>query len=75
MVFPVGDKFTMSKPLIEMTSWRKAHHMSRADVAKRFGVSPVTVWRWETGERRVSLDFAVKVSKAIGTTLERVLGL
>ena len=75
MVFPVGDKFTMSKPLTEMTSWRKAHHLSRADVAKRFNVSPVTIWRWETGERRVSLDFAVKVSKTIGAPLERVLGL
>lgn len=30
---------------------RKANHLSLAEVARDVGVTPTTVWRWETGKQ------------------------
>ena len=61
------------RKLIELTKYREANGLSRADLAERFGVSAVTVWRWEAGERFPSLKFLPKVAKMCGVSIEALL--
>ena len=63
------------RPLIEMKNWRKQNGMTRAMAAKHFGVSPVTVWRWEAGERRPARHLAARVSEEINVPLATLLGI
>ena len=34
---------------MQLKEWREANKLSRADAAELIGVSPVTLWRWESG--------------------------
>jgi DNA-binding XRE family transcriptional regulator len=52
-----------------MADARERHGVSRGTLAARIGVSPVTLWRWETGvslPRRPSIEaWAKRVSRMI----------
>lgn len=48
--------------------------MTQADLAQVVGVTPSTVSQWVSGEKRISLDNAIKVSNALGWPLDELLG-
>jgi len=63
------------RKLIELTSWRTRNGLSRAAAAEHFNVSPVTIWRWEAGERRPARHLAGRVSEETDVPLEVLLGI
>ena len=63
------------RPLVEMKNWRRERGMTRAMAAEHFQVSPVTIWRWEAGERRPARHLAARVSEEIDVPLATLLGI
>ena len=61
------------KKLTELTHYRAANGLSRQDLADRFGVSAVTIWRWEAGERFPSLRYLPDVAKLTGKSIEELI--
>jgi transcriptional regulator with XRE-family HTH domain len=59
--------------LDNLRQWRESNGLSRQDVADQFGVSAVTVWRWEAGERFPSVRYLPKLSKLTGISLEELM--
>lgn len=45
---------------------RKQAGMTQEDVALRMGVSPITVSRWETGTRQISLELFFDLAQLYG---------
>ncbi len=39
--------------------------ITTAELARRAGVNPITVWRWETGRRYVAPETASKLASAL----------
>lgn len=57
-----------------MASLRKAVGMSRAELARRLGVDPTTVWRWETsGSRPESPEVPEKLAALFRIDHDEVL--
>jgi transcriptional regulator with XRE-family HTH domain len=52
---------------------RTATGLSLAEVATKTGISPSTLSRIESGERRVTIDFLERIASALGTTAANVL--
>ena len=42
---------------------REARGITRDVVSGYFDVEPITVWRWENGERRISLQYFIEYCK------------
>jgi len=61
------------RKLTELTEYRASNGLSRQDVAEQFGVSAVTVWRWEAGERFPSLRHLPQVARLVGKSIEDLL--
>jgi len=55
----------------ELQSWRKQNGYSQSQLAKALGVIPVTVSRWERGERDIPpyLHLALKSLRRRGTEI------
>jgi transcriptional regulator with XRE-family HTH domain len=66
---------TMARPLLELAAYRKAHRLTRKELADRLKVTETTVWRWEAGERRPAAKYANKVSKMTGISVGELLGV
>jgi transcriptional regulator with XRE-family HTH domain len=60
--------YTTSMKAAELTRRREALGLSRAELAKRVGVSMPTVWRWETEGRQP----IAAVAKVLEQTLSRL---
>lgn len=61
------------RKLTELTQYRAANSLSRQDLADQFGVSAVTIWRWEAGERFPSLRHLPAVAKMVGKSIEDLI--
>lgn len=49
-----------------LAAYRRVHTLSRADLARMLDVSVPTVWRWETGTRKVDDELLPLVSEKTG---------
>ncbi len=52
---------------------RKAKKMTQKDLANRFGVTNITVSRWETGIKKPSIETAIKLADFFGVSLDELL--
>lgn len=50
----------------QLAAYREREGVTRKVLADRLGVSAVTLWRWESGERRIDVKKLPKVSKTTG---------
>ena len=53
---------------------RKARGMTASELAKRTGIHPMVLSRYETGKRMPKADTAAKIAKELGCTIEDLLG-
>ena len=53
---------------------RNKAKITQVDLAKKIGVSPQTVWRWEHGEREPSIEIIKKLCKVLNCTEVELLG-
>ncbi len=49
-----------------LRAWREAHGIKQSDLARSLNVSPVTVSRWENGERKVAVDYLERIANKTG---------
>jgi transcriptional regulator with XRE-family HTH domain len=49
-----------------LREFREQHGMSQVELARKIGVSSVTVSRWETGQRRIDPKFLPKIAEQTG---------
>lgn len=51
-----------------LKTWRLAHRLTREALARYLGVSSMTIYRWETGRRRIPylVDLSVKTYRPKG---------
>lgn len=52
---------------------RKAVRMTQQKLAKKIGVSLITIGRYERGERVPSIETAAKIAKALGCTIDELV--
>ena len=48
--------------------------LSQAEAARKTGVNPVTVWRWETGKSDMTFREAVKLAEIYDVSLDYLAG-
>ena len=53
---------------------RKEMGITATELAKRTGLRQAVLSRYETGKRMPKADTAVKIAKALGTTVEKLIG-
>lgn len=56
--------------LPELKEYRRENSLSRAKFGAQVGVDRATVFRWETGQRRIDKDKVPKVSEVTGLPRE-----
>jgi transcriptional regulator with XRE-family HTH domain len=49
-----------------LSTYRKEHSLTLAELGRMLGVYPSTVFRWERGKRKISEDDIPKISEATG---------
>jgi transcriptional regulator with XRE-family HTH domain len=54
--------------------WRKDSHLTQAQLAETLGVSQPTMNAYELGQRRVPVSALPVLAKALGVSLEELLG-
>lgn len=52
--------------LVALKDYRKARGITQAQLAIELGISTNTIWRWESGERRVDRELLPDVSAKTG---------
>lgn len=65
------------RPLTELREYRDRQEppLSRLELARRFGVSRVTVARWEMGLRRPDREYIPELSKMTGVPAAELMGV
>jgi len=51
---------------------RNFHNIKQGDLAKKVGISRVTLSRYERGHISIKFDFAFKISKVLGFSLDNL---
>ena len=72
-VVTVGGMFVDAVIMVRMRGLRVARGWSLDNLAPRCGLSPSTLSRIETGQRRIALDQLVPICRAFGTTLDELV--
>jgi transcriptional regulator with XRE-family HTH domain len=57
-----------------MRSFRLAKHMSQQEIGKHLGVTFQQIQKYENGKNRLSGSRLVTVAKALGTSVEQIVG-
>lgn len=57
-----------------LARYRREHGLTQAALASELGVWPLTVWRWENGERTPRLKDAKRISEKYGISLSELYG-
>ena len=57
-----------------LASARNRAGLTQVSLAAILGVHPITVTRWESGERTPSIDTVVRLAAALNTTVGALLG-
>ena len=47
--------------------------LTQEALARRLGVTPMTVWRWENGERNPSLDVLKNIARILECSVDELL--
>lgn len=55
-----------------LLSARKRAGLTQAQLAEKASISALSYQRYEYGEREPSVDTALRIAKALGTTVERL---
>ena len=65
---------TRYRPLVALKAFRERHNppLSQSDLADKFGVSRVTVTRWESGSRQPNRDVLPTVLRITGLPLSEI---
>jgi len=56
-------------PELRIKEWREKRRLSQRDLAKRAGLSPMTVYRLETGQHHPQTDTLELLAKALGVSI------
>lgn len=59
-------------PLKVLADYRAVAAKTQADLAQDLGVAPMTVSRWETGDRKIGVKTLPEVSKITGIPREQL---
>ena len=54
---------------------RKQSGLTQIELAKKIGISPMTIRRWEWGERNPDIAFMPKLADALNTSVQYLMGL
>jgi transcriptional regulator with XRE-family HTH domain len=57
-----------------LARYRREHGLTQAALASELGVWPLTVWRWENGERTPRPKDAKRISEKLGISLGSLYG-
>lgn len=57
----------------EIRKIRKALGMSAEELAKRVGVHPLSIYRYETGQREPGISIANKIAHALNCSIEDLI--
>lgn len=57
----------------EIRKHRKALGLTAEELAKRVGVHPLSIYRYETGQREPGISIANKIAKALNCTIEDLI--
>lgn len=63
------------RPLPELEAYRAKLNLSRKAFGAQLGVSSVTVYRWEKGERKPDRKFAPAISELINVPILTLMGV
>lgn len=63
------------RPLPELAQFRQKMKWSRKDLAAELDIREVTVWRWETGQRRPARKYVPQVSEMTGIPAAELMGI
>ena len=66
--------FKIRDPLINLRALRRDRSLTQAAVAEAIGVDRVRYARWETGERKPSVDAISNLAAFFNTSIEALLG-
>ena len=58
---------------MNLKSKRKSAHLTQAKLAKKAGVSLLTIGRYERGERVPNVEVARKLAAALGCTIDELV--
>ena len=54
---------------------RKKNGLTQTELAEKIGISPMTIRRWEWGERNPDIALMPKLADALNTSIEYLMGL
>jgi len=63
----LGPRYELIRAILDA---RYGRHMTQADIAKRAGTTQSAIARFESGRSNPTLEFAARLSRAVGATLE-----
>lgn len=59
--------------MLRLREIRKEQRITQKELAEKIGVKQDIVSRYESGERRLSLETAIKIAHALGCTVEELM--
>jgi hypothetical protein len=57
----------------KLRTLRQQHGMTQQNVADQLGVSDVYIHKLETGKKRPNVDFALRLAKLFGVTIDQLV--
>ncbi len=58
-----------------LRKFRTSREMTQEALGKELGVTGQTIWRWENGDRQITVTWAKKISKKTGIPAAQLLKL
>jgi transcriptional regulator with XRE-family HTH domain len=58
-----------------LRTYRERHCLTLYQLGKQLGVAGNTVWRWEAGNRKPSVDAAIRIAAKTGIPLADLIGV
>lgn len=55
---------------MSIKGWRKRKGITQQELAEIIGTTPASISRYENGERKLDLETAAKIAKALGCTVD-----
>jgi transcriptional regulator with XRE-family HTH domain len=59
--------------MLALRRLREKRGLTLCELAQMVGVTPGAVSHWETGRRKIGLDDAAKIARALGCTVDDLL--
>jgi transcriptional regulator with XRE-family HTH domain len=60
---------------MDVKAARESKGVSQSDLARKLGVLPVTVWRWEAGKKKPNAANQLAIAQALGMSVEELAAM